>query len=457
MGLKELLAVPDGVRHAAAVIAGLDRCFVVGFGRLGPEQARALQALGRVCSGTPLKDAVGAAVEALGRNEFVERHFAALAAARAALQGAQHDALRKHAAAALGRPLPEEPAQDSGESAAPEPIKVWQESTRHWLTEIAIAGFGQIEPQTLAPFAATLEQLQAEPSATRLAALLTGFREELLNAMPAAALPRIPAFRWTDLWARAMIAAQRPPAPLAGKKVSGTLALLGVDLRHHGYFLSADVYGVLEGREPRLARVTLSSYKVDVIRGAEAWQCFDDAAGPMLEAVAATQRLDVSGATLLPTGDLLTDGSEDVKGMYAVFDAAKEWLGPGRAAPLPSAAALDRHPVQIAEPVYLDGYKAAEDGTALDFGDGVVLRVATERISSLSALRPEHVAGSVLMLGLLRFDGGAWAVQPLAVRGAGKKSDVFSGSGAAARMVGKKKPTLSILKERAGRLLRKKA
>src|SRR5690242_8601595 len=141
MPIKDLLAVHDAVQKAAAVIAGLDRCFVVGFGRLGPEQTQALQALGRICSGTPLKESVGAAVEALGRNEFVERHFAAVAAARAALQGAQYDALRKQAAAALGRPPADGAAEAPGDAAVPESVKVWQESTRHWLMEIAIAGF----------------------------------------------------------------------------------------------------------------------------------------------------------------------------------------------------------------------------------------------------------------------------------------------------------------------------
>ena len=169
-----------GGAQAGDIIAGMDRCFVVGFGRLGPEQSQCLQALGRSCSGTPLKDPVSAAIEALARNEFVERHFAAIAAARAALQGAQYDALRKQAAAALGRTPPESAGEEPASIAVPDPVKVWQESTRHWLMELAIAGFGQLEPQTLAPFAATLEQLQAEPLMTRLAALLTGFRQELL-------------------------------------------------------------------------------------------------------------------------------------------------------------------------------------------------------------------------------------------------------------------------------------
>jgi hypothetical protein len=128
MGLKELLTVPEGVRRAAAVIAGLDRCFVVGFGRLGPEQAQALQALGRICAGTPLKDVVGAAVEALARNEFVERNFAALAAARAALQGAQYDALREQAAEALGRTPPDGAAAEPSAADVPDALKVWQGS-----------------------------------------------------------------------------------------------------------------------------------------------------------------------------------------------------------------------------------------------------------------------------------------------------------------------------------------
>src|SRR5205823_2905039 len=141
------------------------------------------------------------------RNEFVEQHFVALAAARTAIQGAQHDALRQQAAAALGRTITndtlEAPAVAVGE--LPGPIKVWQESTRHWLMELALAGFKQLEYQTLAPFSATLEQLQGEPSMSRLAALLTGFLHELLDSMPVAALPSVPAYRWVDLWARAMI------------------------------------------------------------------------------------------------------------------------------------------------------------------------------------------------------------------------------------------------------------
>src|SRR5947209_5787761 len=127
MSLQALLAVPENVRQAGAVVAALDRCFVVGFGRLGPEQHAALQALERVCAGTPLGGAVKNAVAALGRSEFVDRHFAALAAARAALQGAQYDALRAQARTALGRGV--EATNGFAPAPPPEegPIASWQE------------------------------------------------------------------------------------------------------------------------------------------------------------------------------------------------------------------------------------------------------------------------------------------------------------------------------------------
>jgi len=202
--------------------------------------------------------------------------------------------------------------------------------------------------------------------------------------------------------------------------------------------------------------MTLSSYKVDVIRGAEMWQCFGKPAEPVLRAVTGQQGLAITGATLLPTGDLLLDGAAKPKGTCSPLGAAKKWLAPGATPSLLSVPALDRHPMQIAEPLYLEGYSPDEHGTNLDLGDGVTLRVALERISGTWQRPAEQIAGSVALCGLLRFDGGAWAVQPLAV--AGPKGAVFTyGRTDESTKTGKKKPTLVILKERASRLLRKKA
>jgi hypothetical protein len=71
----------------------------------------------------------------------------------------------------------------------------------------------------------------------------------------------------------------------------------------------------------------------------------------------------------------------------------------------------------------------------------------------------DHVCKSKAMLGLLRFDGGHWSVQPLAVTVGGKKETCeYVGSGAIAALAPRKKgDVLAILQERASRLLRQKS
>ncbi|MHC5539978.1 hypothetical protein ACYOEI_17295, partial [Singulisphaera rosea] len=75
--------------------------------------------------------------------------------------------------------------------------------------------------------------------------------------------------------------------------------------------------------------------------------------------------------------------------------------------------------------------------------------------------RTVAVRSSEAMIGLLRFDSGRWSVQPLGVRTKGKSGgDVFVGPPETAKGTSKKKKdgdTLAILRERAGRLLRKKS
>jgi hypothetical protein len=461
MSLQALLDVPENVRQAAAVVAALDRCFLVGFGRLGPEQHAALQALERVCTGTPLGGAVKDAVAALGRSEFVDRHFAAFAAARAALQGAQYDALRAQVRTALGRGA----EATNGFAPAPPveegPIASWQESARNWLMELALAGFQQLEAQTIAPFLSTLEHLQGEARTARLAVLLTGFLHELLDALPVSALPAVPIYRWTDLWTRSMLASQRPPGAPTGTKVSGTLTPLGADLHQHGYAVSCEVYAVLEADGARVVRLTLSAFKVSVVAGVDVWSCFPKATHDLLRGLSQHLALKVSDMTLLPGGDLLWDGTARAGKAVDFLKRAADHLAPGAKTPptTPLAAPLDRHPVQLAEPVYLEGYSVTgKEAPALDLGDGVALPVAVERLGRVAEVKPEHVAGSKAMLGLLRFDAARWEVQPLAVTLNNKKEGVvFTGSGAFEALTGKAAKTLSILRERASKLLRQKS
>jgi hypothetical protein len=463
MSLQSLQEVPARVKQAADVLAALDRCFLLGFGRLGPEQQQALGSLVRICTGTPLEKPVQEAVAALGRSEFLDRHFVAVAAARAALQAAQYDALREQARAALGRPAtPTEPAAPA--AAAPEegPIAVRQESARHWLMELALAGFQQLEAQTLFPFLTTLEQIQSEARTIRLGALLTGFLQELLNSLPISTLPSVPISRWADLWTRGMLAATAPPATPAGRKVNGLFTFLGADLHTHGFFVSCDFYGLLEeqGGPSRIARLTLSSYKVDVVDGADLWACLPPPADEVLAGISGHRIYQVEDMTLLPGGDLLWNGKAYSKGESAFLELVQAWLVPG--APGAPAGVVcapqDRHPVQLAEPVFLGPYTFAKGGEwRLDLGDGIELPLAVRRMSTGGELKAEHLASSRSMLGLLRFDGERWEVQPLAVVTEGKKPEVLFTGMAAAAARKRRSPVLDILHERASRLLRQKA
>ena len=472
--LSSLRAIPEGVTHAASLIGALDEAFAVGFGRLGVEQLRALDALGRACGGTPLARPVSDALAAMKRSELVEKHFLALAAARAALQGAQHDALLAQAAAALGRPAAAEPpalAEDA--QAAASHHEVWLESARQWLMEIAIAGFLQLGPETLLPFATTLEKLQGERALVRPAALLTGLFNELGAALPIAALTEPPIFRWVDLWSRAMVLAARPPLPPRAQAVTGDLAVLGVDLRQHGNFASAVAWGLLTveaGKPPRLVRATVSSFKVDVLTGTEVWGLFKAPARTLMTGIAKRSTLKVKGMSLSSTGDLAWDDKRaEVGGAVSALDLAAAWLAPGGAgvALPPAQAALDRHPAQIAEAVFLQGYKAvgrsagAGGAAELTLASGSSLPIAAERLTDQLDFTGDDVARSEKMVGLLRFDAGRWALQPLSFAVAGKKPQVFTAgftgaSAAAGGDAGGKDGALGTLRERAGKLLRAK-
>src|SRR3954470_21718711 len=102
--MKALATLPSGVDEAFELAERLDEALLQGFARLNDEHQAKLQALARVFAGTPLGAAVTEALAAVGRSEFVPRSFLALAAARVALLGSVHDALRAQLLGALGRP-----------------------------------------------------------------------------------------------------------------------------------------------------------------------------------------------------------------------------------------------------------------------------------------------------------------------------------------------------------------
>jgi hypothetical protein len=131
----------------------------------------------------------------------------------------------------------------------------------------------------------------------------------------------------------------------------------------------------------------------------------------------------------------------------------------------PATAPLDRHPARIAVPVFLEGYTARKDDDALAFTvAGHPLVVDTDRIPAAGPLTPEAVAASGACIGLLRWDAGSFSVQPLAVETTVRKKAVAVHAGGWAGGTTDKEgvkaekaatDATSVLRERAGRLLRK--
>ncbi len=445
--------LPDGIEATLNLIDDLDQCFLAGFANLSNEHLDTLNVLQRVFTGTPLQQSVSDACNAIQSSEYVEKHFAVLACARASLHGSLFDTLQQHALVLLGRTEIVEVESENNNSEVPAHLKVWLDSVRHWLMEIALVGYARLEVATLLPFMATLESIQGEALLWRQAAILTGYFNELMGAVPIADNTAIPIYRWVDLWTQLMVGALQPTSLPKPKLVSGNLEVLGMDLRHHANVVSFTAYGLLShDAQTQLVRITQSAYKVDVISGEQTWLLFNDAA-PLLNAFALNQGLRLDNIPLLPTGDLLYSGQGKVVSDYNLMNKASAFFtdhATNSFVPCVVAPSA-RHPIQLAEPIFLSNYKV--DNGSLSWGDGGSLAIATKRISSLSELNIETISKSSQMFGLLRFDAGQWSVQPLAVTV--QKKTIFTGQNAA--KIIKSPPKTSVvgmLQERASRLLR---
>lgn len=454
------LILPQGYAEVESLLSRIDACFSLGFSRLGADQLEGLASVARTFTGTPMGERLKDAVEGLARAEFREDHLITIAAARQALQGAQHDALMG-AAIDSGLALHRDERAQPAAPGDPKPALVtWMGSTRQWLLEVALAGFMQIEQETVLPFIATLDQLQQHEESARLAMLISGFIHELLDSMPVGNMAALPLRRWSDLWARTMISALALPPYPEVQKVSGHVHLIGVDLRHHSHAISAVFHGILtpdEGQDgmARHIKITASGYKVDVLDEDEAWQVLDLARfDSLVEAYTRDKSLHLNGMDMVGAGDLLWDPAKAqiAKGTDP-FKVAMTALEQG--VMVADVAPLDRHPVQLALPVYLDEYKVskADDGElTLTRGDFEVT-LDEVRTSHTSPLTGNAMTGTDRCVGVLRFDAGSWRMQPLV---ASKKKKSLKTGGSASLKI-KSGSTLAILKERASKLLRAKA
>jgi hypothetical protein len=454
-------AVPERVALADDLVTRVDHALLGGFARLSSEGLAALEALGRAFAGTPLAAGLAGAVAGVSKSEFVDRHFLVIAAARASIQGAQHDALIAQLSAALGRPPPRlEPIPASAAQAPPPSFAVWMESARHFLMEIALAGFANLGLDALLPFQATLDAIQAEPRLARQGALLGGFLDELLAVFPAKGTPEIPLRRWADLWTRAMVLAAGAPAPLATRPATGELRVLAADLRQHATFASLVVFASLrEGSSPpRLVRAALSAYKVDVIQGEEIGSLLWLLGPNLLDAIGRGKTLAIRGVPLTATNDLVWD--DDLATPTGKFSIMEEAAAVLSAAPAdrPCLDPADRHPALIEELVYLAGYGVPRDTSHL-LVDKLPFPIAHDRWPDTDDLAADHLPGSTALVGLLRFDGGRWSLEPLAIDAIEKKKSVFRAIGSslgATRGKKTKDGVYATLKERAGKLLRQK-
>lgn len=453
--LAALADAPAGVTVALDAVRGFDIALVDGFARVSEPQGTALAALAAAVSNSPLADPVAAAVSKVSTGAIGAEELSALAAARAALLGAVHDALVEQADTAMGRKRSEWTGAPN--AAIVSPLAV---GSRAWLSELAIAGWRGVDHDLVAAADRTVESLLAEPALRRLALLLDGFTAELSTSAPIATMDRVPARRWADLWTRALLLSWRGVESAATEPVSGRLLPVGVDLHEHGTVVQAQLHGVLEvaGVPARRVRVSVAAAKVDTIGGPAVWQLLG-AHRQLLTALAEHRTVELSDMPLSASGDLLWDDDRAKAGKAAdPFVTATVQLAHAQA---PALAPLDRDPVHIAEPVLFEGYRV-RDGV-LELGEQRI-RVELDALPSAGPLTVAGVSGSSAMIGLLRWDAGGWSVRPLAVRRKVKNTLAAFHNGdwalgptdpKVAKAQAKSGDAVTVLRERAGRLLRR--
>nr|BFE64763.1 hypothetical protein GCM10020063_092890 [Dactylosporangium thailandense] len=440
-------AGPDTEIAAALETAGaVDDGLLHGFARIDEDRAAALAALAGAFSGSPLREAVAEAVDKIAAGSVADDHLFALAAARIALFGSVHDALLARADAALGRSRadwPGEPQDDDRPAAAATHLL---SGARSWLRELAITGWRGVDHDLVAAAGQAIEAALGDPQLRRLAVLLDGLAAELRAGSPIATMDPVPVRRWADLWSRALLLARESRRAAPAETVTGRLYVLGTDVHEHPTAVQVQVHGVLEvaGAPNRLVRASVSAAKVDTIVGPAIWRLL--AGHPMLlTALAEHRALDLTDMPLLAGGDLIWRDAQARPGDPAdPFTTARVHLG---AALAPATPPLERHPVRIAEPVLVE--------------DLAAVTLDTTRLPACGPLTPEVVSAATAAIGLLRWDDGAWTVQPLGVQATVKKKQVGVHTGdwalgpADAKAAKSAGEAVEVLRERAGRLLRK--
>src|SRR5690348_1112288 len=424
-----LASAPDGVDEAFAAVDAFDQALTRGLLRPQPAQASGLTRLAEAVANTPLASRVAEAAEKAAAGVAAEDHFAALAAARTALLGAIHDALMVQVQEATGRPAS---APEAVRAAGGEAAKNILTAARSWLSDLARAGWQGLDSDVVAGSAPVVSAMLPDMGLRRLAALLDGFAAELAASCPGATMERVPARRWADLWSCALLLTlPGGMAATAIEKATGRLLPLGIDLQEHATAVQVQVHAVFEpadGSQPRLVRASVSAPKPDTVIGAGLWQMLRPHMS-LLSAVSEGRAMELTDMPLTAEGDLIWSDSRARRGDPAdPFATARVVLPTAADAP---TAPLGRHPARIAVPVFLEGYAVGKDNDTLTLTvAGHPLAVDADRIPVAGPLTPETIAASGACIGLLRWDDGAFRVQPLAVETTVKKKLVAIHAGA---------------------------
>ncbi|QSB16543.1 hypothetical protein JQS43_09845 [Natronosporangium hydrolyticum] len=458
------------VTSALELVTGLDELLVGGVGRRGGGGPAALTALAQAHTDTPLADPLGQGVTQLAAGSVTDAALAALAAGRAGLWGAIHDALLDRVDTGLGRPREQWPATaPAGAAGQTDPPGL--AGCRAWLRDLAVAGWRGVEPALVTAADQTRQALWAEPTRRRLAVLLDGFAAELQAVCPAGPGDPLPVRRWADLWTRAVLLSQpgawadadaAPPTP-----VTGTLQPLGAVVHEHGTVVAVQVHALLDVSgepSPRLVRTSVNAAKVDTIVGPAVWGLLDTHP-TLLRALAERRALSVTDAPLHASGDLRWhDEQARLADPVDPFTAARLRLSEAVAAASPP---WQRHPAGIAVPVLVEGEptKPSPAGEELLWRVGDhPLPVDLASLPRCGPLTPTLVAGACAMLGLLGWDDGRWALRPMAVQTTVKKKPAVVATADWAqgptdpkifKAAAKAGDPVAVLRERAGRLLRK--
>ncbi|MBN2229974.1 MAG: hypothetical protein JW779_10350 [Candidatus Thorarchaeota archaeon] len=454
--------LPGEIADIDRLLDDLDHCLLVGFSHLTDTETAIFESLQSALDGTPLSTLISGIIDSYNQNILDESFFEKLSIIRSSLQTVKYEALKDHLTKCLGR---KRRATDFAPSPSPGNEHAILDAVRSFLKDLAIAGFERINRDILEPFDTTLDKMLDQAELYPIAALLTGFYNELINALPINSRESVPLIRWCDLWSRVFLKLIHPRIPAEASLVDGEFFPLGSEYLHHRNLVAIRFHGLLEtAKEKQLVQITFSSLKVDIVN-LQSSQHLIPQLSVFLQALSGSSRILLRNYNLYPTGDLeqtpasacSAGKSFDRIGMlsqYFCIGSSDESITINQPHPFHCHPAVLAEPVLIGSPVWTmekEEYLIEIKGTSIPIRFKHVMPEFGTAIKSTGGL-----VSIESIFGILKFDSAHWFIQPLLVVSSLSNS-YFAGSS----MLGSQNPPkdanqIAILKERASRLLRGK-